>query len=155
MIDRADQYLVFLLEGQRYAIALSHVEKVIRAVQVIALPQSSGSFFGLINLRGRIIPIFDIRRQLQLPMREMKIEDRIIVARTDKGTFSFIVDDVLDVLALPSVDTLEAKDVLPGTERHIRGVGKADGRAILIYNAESLTVDLDLEKLQEATYEHA
>ncbi len=69
------QHLVFHLDEQRYAIKLSEVKKVTRAVQITNLAEAPEFLLGLINLQGDIIPIIDIRRALHLPDREMELSD--------------------------------------------------------------------------------
>lgn len=58
------------LDGQRYALSLAQVERVIRAVEITPLPQAPEIITGVINVRGRVIPVVDIRKRFRLPVRE-------------------------------------------------------------------------------------
>ena len=78
-MDLADQYLIFTLDKQRYAMGLEGVEKVIRAVEMNTLPEGQDLLLGLINMQGKIIPVLNIRKHFYLPQREMEINDRIII----------------------------------------------------------------------------
>jgi len=91
-MNLSDQYLIFMLDEKRYAIGLSSVEKVIRAVEMNMLPEGQDLLLGLINMQGRIIPVINIRKYLYLQSHEMDINDRIIISRAFELTVAFIVD---------------------------------------------------------------
>jgi len=81
----SSHYLVFTLEDQQYALGLEAVERVVRAVELTSVPEAPEILVGLINIRGKIVPVLDIRRRFHLPPRDMEIKDRIIVSRTSSG----------------------------------------------------------------------
>ena len=72
-----DQYLVFTIDEERYAMALSAVEKVIRTVELTSLPKAPEFLLGLINMKGKAIPVLDIRKRYNLPDREIRLDDRM------------------------------------------------------------------------------
>jgi purine-binding chemotaxis protein CheW len=76
--------LVFALDDSLYALPLPSVERVIRAVEITALPGAPRIVLGVIDARGRIIPVLDIRMRLGLPERELACDDRFIVARSER-----------------------------------------------------------------------
>ena len=80
-MNLADQYLIFILDQKRFALGLSGVDKVIRAVELNPLPDNQDLLLGLINMQGRIIPILNIRKHFYLPSREIDVSDRIIYLR--------------------------------------------------------------------------
>ena len=76
-----DFMVVFALDEPRYALLLSAVEKVVRAVEITPLPKAPEIVVGVINAQGRILPVLDIRKRFRLPAREMKPDDRRFSAR--------------------------------------------------------------------------
>ena len=80
------QLVVFFLDGQRYGLHLSTVRRVVRAVEVRALPSAPGIVLGVINIEGRIIPVINVRRRFGLPDKEIDLDDHFIVAATARRT---------------------------------------------------------------------
>ncbi len=132
------QYFVFMLDDQRYGIDLQAVERVIPAVELISLPKAPDFMSGLINLRGRIIPVVNIRKKFQLPERELNMDDRIIIFQSTTWTTSFVVDTVEGVIEF-SEDELNGADTLfPEMGPFIEGVGKSQDNSVLIYDIDNL-----------------
>ncbi len=143
-LPTTNDYFVFKIEDQRYAVALSAVEKVIRAVELIVLPDASGILLGLINMRGRIIPVVNIRKHLRLPDREIEINDRIIISQVSSRTVAFIADTVEGVVTF-SQDHLDKGDqIFPEMGQHIEGVGKIDNDTIIIYDVYKFFPDQNM-----------
>jgi len=86
--------VVFALEEPRYALLLSAVERVVRAVEITPLPKAPEIVLGIINAQGRIIPVIDVRQRFRMPTREMKLDDRLIIARTSRRQVALVVDSV-------------------------------------------------------------
>ncbi len=82
----------FLLDDQRYALHLDVVERVIPAVEITPLPKAPEIVLGLINIRGKIIPVLNIRRRFRLPDRETELTDHFIIANTSKRTVALPAD---------------------------------------------------------------
>lgn len=140
-----NEYFVFRIEDQRYAVVLSAVEKVIRAVELIALPEAPEILLGLLNMRGRIIPVVNIRKQLRLPDREIEISDRIIISQVSSRTIAFIADTVEGVVTFSQDQLNKGDQIFPEMGQHIEGVGKIDNETIIIYNVYKLFSKQDIE----------
>ncbi|MDM8548650.1 chemotaxis protein CheW [Desulfobacterales bacterium HSG2] len=149
-----NDYFVFTIENQRYAVTLSAVEKVIRAVELIPLP-SPDILLGLINIREKIIPVVNIRKRFCLPVREVDIDDRIIISRVSSRTIAFIVDTVEGVVSFSQDQLDEGGQIFPEMEHYIEGVGKINGDTIIIYNINKLLSARDIEgETKLVTSEH-
>ena len=144
-----DQYLVFTIDEERYAMALSAVEKVIRTVELTLLPKAPGFLLGLINMKGKAIPVLDIRKRYNLPDREMRLDDRIIISQTLRGTIAIIVNTVERVVEFPQEQLLEAQEILPEMGPYVEGVGKLDGDMIPIYDLDNLFPIQDMKRLED------
>jgi purine-binding chemotaxis protein CheW len=125
------QIVVFTLDEPRYALFLSAVERVIRAVEITHLPKAPEIVLGVINLQGQVIPVVDIRQCIHLPAREMNIDDRFIIARTSRRLVALVVNAVDGVRGLAEREMATAEQVLPGAE-YIHGVAKLEGNLVLI-----------------------
>jgi len=131
-------YFVFRIDEQRYGVILSAVEKVIRAVELVSLPDAPDTILGLINMRGNIIPAVNIRKKFRLPERETEINDRIIICLHGKRRIAFFVDMVEGVFEFSKRQLNEAAEIFPEMERFIEGVGKIGNDTVIVYKIEQL-----------------
>jgi len=92
--------VLFSLDEPRYALYLSAVERVVRAVEITPLPKAPNIVLGIINFQGKIIPVIDIRQRFHLRRREINLEDQFIIARTSKRLVVLVVDSVTGVYEL-------------------------------------------------------
>ena len=108
---------------------------------------------GVINVRGRIIPVINIRKRFHLPEREIQLTDRIIIARTSKYQIAFTADEVTGLIENIEDKSISLGDILPGLDNYFEGVAKFGDDIILIYNPESL-VSLEEEKKLKSLMEN-
>ena len=147
-MNLADQYLIFTLEKQRFALGLSGVDKVIRSVEVSPLPENQDLLLGLINMQGQILPVLNIRRHFSLPSREIDINDRIIISHTSDIMVAFIVDTVEGVVEISKKQVNKAKKIFPRLEDYIESVGKLKDDTVLIYNLDNFLSTKDVDQLK-------
>jgi len=149
-MNLADQYLIFILDQKRFALGLSGVDKVIRAVELNPLPENQDLLLGLINMQGRIIPILNIRKHFYLPSREIDVSDRIIISHISGLKLAFVVDAVEGVVEITKKQVDKAKKIFPKLENFIEGVGKLKDDTVLIYNIDNFLSDQDKDQLKNA-----
>ena len=142
-----DQIVVFTLDELLYALPLPAVVRVIHAVEIKHLPKAPEIISGIINVKGRIIPVVDIRKRFGLEEREIETDNRLIIADTGKRQVAILVDTVTGIKDLTPGQQEQAKETLPFAE-HLRGVAKIDNELILIYDLEKF-LSLDEEKKLE------
>ncbi len=143
------QLVVFTLDERNYALHLSAVERVIRAVDVTPLPKAPAVVFGVMNVQGQLVPVVDIRKRFRLPERDMRLSDRLIIAHTSKRAVALIVDSVSGMLEISEERIVAAKRILPTIE-YVEGVVKLDDGLILIHDLDQF-LSLDEEQaLDEA-----
>jgi purine-binding chemotaxis protein CheW len=139
-----DQIVVFTLDELLYALPLPTVVRVIHAIEIRHLPEAPEIIAGIINVKGQIIPVADIRKRFALPAREIDPDDRLIIADTGKRQVAILVDTVTGIRDLAPGQQKQAEETLPFAE-HLRGVAKVDDGLILIYNLDRF-LSLDEEK---------
>ena len=130
--------VLFRIEGQRHALPLSAVERVIRAVAVTPAPEEPAFVLGLMNMAGRVLPVVSLRACLGLPNRPIRPEDQFVIARTSRLTMGLVVDEVLGLNTGDVAHTVAVKDTLPGGACHVHGLVKIDGDIVLICDLETL-----------------
>ncbi len=145
----SNHLLIFSLEQQQYALHLSAVERVVRAVEITSLPKAPEIVMGLVNVRGRIFPVVNTRKRFSLPEREIEPSDRYILARTSRRIVVLAVDAVEGVIEPSEQEVIQAETIASGLHQ-IEGVIKLESGILLIYDLEKF---LSLE--EEATLDRA
>jgi len=139
------ELVVFRLDELRIALRLTAVERVVRAVQVTRLPQAPEIVLGVINLQGRAIPIVDFRNRFHLGVREPRISDQMIIARTARRPVGLIADAVEGTLSVPAGAIAPAETVMPGI-RQIDGVVPLPDGLLFIHDLDKfLSIDEERE----------
>jgi purine-binding chemotaxis protein CheW len=147
-----DQIVVFTLDELLYALPLPTVVKVIHAIEIRHLPKAPEIISGIINVKGRIIPVADIRKRFGLAVHEIDPDDRLIIADTGKRQVAILVDTVTGIRDLAPGQQKKARETLPFAE-YLKGVAKIDDELILIYDLEqflSLNEEKELEQALKA-----
>lgn len=130
-----DSLFVFTLDGQRYALPLPAVDRVVRMVAITPLPNAPDIVLGVVNFQGRVIPVINMRRRFHLPEREIALTDQLVVAHTARRPVALAADAVLDVIACPAQSLIAAEEVLPNIE-YVEGVVKLADGLILIHDLD-------------------
>lgn len=139
--------IVLTLDDQRYALPLSVVERVVRVVEVTALPDAPDIVAGVVNVQGRIIPVVNIRKRFLLPEREIALSDQLIISHTSRRPVALMADSVTGVIEFSEEDVIAAEAILPGME-YVEGVAKLKDGMILIHDLDRF---LSLEEERSLT----
>lgn len=134
-MNRVHRFVEFTLEGQRYALPLAVVERIVHAVLVTKVPESPEIVLGLINMGGRMVPVINLRKRFGFRDREVSPNDRMILANTPRWRVVLWVDAVPGVFECSGSEVVPSGKVFPGMEG-ISGVMKMDGEIIQIYDLE-------------------
>lgn len=127
------QLVVFDLAGEVYGVDISSVREIIRMQAVTHVPNAPDFVEGVINLRGRVIPILDLRRRFGLRVSEETRESRVVVVDIAGQNIGIIVDAVIEVLRL-AADAIEPASSLITTEDcyYLEGIAKLDGKLLIL-----------------------
>ena len=146
--------VIFTLDESRFALQLAAVERVVRVVEITPLPKAPHIVLGIINVRGGIIPVVNVRKRFRFPERETQLNDQIIIARTSKRVVALLADDVTGVMACPVERIVEAEKVVSGMA-FVAGIVKIDEGMILVHDLDTF-LSLDEENsLDDALRESA
>ncbi len=141
--------VVFVLDDQRYALRLSAVKQIVRAVEITPLPQVPRSIRGIVNVRGKVLPVFDLRQRFRLPEREPELSDCIVIAQTATKTVACVVDQVIGVVEAPESKTTTASEIFPSLD-HIEGVVKLSEGLVFIHDLETFLSPAERQLLEKA-----
>ncbi len=138
-MDTSEQLLIFTVNHQQYALRLANVDRIVRAVEVMPLPEASESVLGVINVQGQIVSVLSLRRRFRLPDREIELDDRFVIAHTSTQTLALLVDTVIGVVEILAQEIVPAKNIASGME-YSDGMIKFENAMVLIPNLDKLTV---------------
>ncbi|MBI5809695.1 MAG: chemotaxis protein CheW [Deltaproteobacteria bacterium] len=133
------QLVTFRLGNEEYSLDILKVQEIIRHMNLTRVPKAPEFVDGVINLRGKVIPVLDLRKRFGLVNNEKTEATRIIVVDIDDKTVGLKVDAVSEVLRLPS-DTVEPPpSIVTDVESdYIKGVGKMEGRLIILLDVSKI-----------------
>lgn len=133
------QVVTFNLGKEEFAVPILQIQEINRLVEITRVPKSPNFVEGVINLRGKVIPVLDLRKRFGLPEAELGKFARIVVVSMDNRMVGLIVDSVSEVLRLPESAVEPAPPIVAGIDaEYIRGLGKIEGRLLIL---------LDLSKI--------
>ena len=152
-MDQTNCYCIFRIDDQLYGIAVSRVEKIIRAAAVIPLPDVPDIIIGLLNVEGSILPVVNIRKKWHLPEHDMTVDDRIILFKA-KTLVSFIVNGVEGVVQFDHLKFHQAEQIHPGLEQYIEGVGRHNNNSVIIVDMARFFNDQEFSYMEKVTADH-
>ncbi|OGX41516.1 MAG: hypothetical protein A3G91_00505 [Omnitrophica WOR_2 bacterium RIFCSPLOWO2_12_FULL_50_9] len=143
--EKISQVVCFMFADEQYAVDITSVKEVIHARKITPVPQMPDFTLGVINIRGNIIPVFDLRKKFGLEEKAFDDQTKMIVVDVDEAQICFVVDEILDNVKIPASSVAPAPSVKMRIKREcIKGIGKLEDRMIII---------LDLRRLNESILE--
>ncbi len=139
----ADQYLTFLLEGEEYGVDILRVQEIRGWERTTPIPNTPDYVQGVINLRGTIVPIIDLRRRFGLPPREPGPTTVVVVLRVEsegrERTMGIVVDAVSDVYNLPEEEVAPPPDLGSAISvDFVRGLATVEGKMVIVLDIDRL-----------------
>jgi purine-binding chemotaxis protein CheW len=145
----SDSLVLFRVGEQEFAVGVAAVERVVRAVEVAPLPEAPPGVRGVINLHGRIVPVFELWSRLGQPARAVRASDFLIVAHTRWRTVALLVDAVVTVIPRIEAQVTPAAEILPGLES-VSGVMKLEDGLVLVHDLDQFLSIHDHAALERA-----
>jgi len=149
LTGREDQVVVFQLSEQTYGIDIASVYEIIRMEKITRVPRTPDFVEGVINLRGRIIPVIDLCKRFNLPDSEKTGSSRIIIVDVDGNTVGMIVDAVSEVIRVPVGSIEPPPAMIHGIDAaYLKGIAILDSRLIILLNLEKMLYEHEKSELQ-------
>jgi purine-binding chemotaxis protein CheW len=143
-VEATEHLATFFLAGEEYGVDVRLVQEIIRLSEITQVPRAPQFVKGVINLRGRIIPVIDLKRKLALGDVEPSKQARIVVVKVRDRLMGLLVDGASQVLKVPlSVIEAAPEEVVEIDASYIRGVAKLEKRLIILVDLQKvLSVEL-------------
>jgi purine-binding chemotaxis protein CheW len=144
------QLVSFKIANEEFGVDILNVQEINKMTQITKVPNAPEFVEGVINLRGRVIPIIDLRTRLKLERKEHDKDTRIIVVEIVGRTVGFVVDAVKEVLRIPMNITEAPPELVTGVDSEfIRAVGKLEDRLLILIDLEKVLSNTDKAQLQK------
>ena len=141
-IDSIDQYVILKLDGEYYGIAINFVETIEKVLEITRLPNSPEYLKGVINLRGEVIPVIDLRKRFGMGDTTITEESRIIILSFEDIVVGILVDTSSEVLTIENDQIDNTNALIDSTEdNYIKGIGKIGDRMIIILDIMKILVE--------------
>ncbi|WP_025846613.1 chemotaxis protein CheW [Paenibacillus ehimensis] len=136
------QYVAFKLAGEQYGLDIRKVKEIIAIPPVTKMVNAPSELLGIINLRGTVLPVYDLRLCLRLPEERPTAKSRVIVMEAEGRDVGIVIDEVTEVLRVRDAEIKAAGSVMRIDDRYLRGIYQQDDRFFIL---------LDMDRLLEGT----
>jgi purine-binding chemotaxis protein CheW len=144
------RYLTFSIGNESYGIEVRHVTEIIGIQTITEIPELPEYVRGIINLRGKIIPVMDVRLRFRKEPKEYNDRTCVIVVDISDISIGLIVDTVSEVITIPEQDIVEPPQMNKGfNNRYIKNIGKVGNDVKLLLDCEKLLTADEIENLNE------
>jgi purine-binding chemotaxis protein CheW len=143
------QLVVFQLGAEFYGVEIARVHEIIRLQTVTRVPRAPSFVEGVINLRGKVIPVVDLRRRFGLPTAEHTRASRIVVVELGDQVVGVVVDGVSEVLRVSGATVEPPSPVVAGVDsEYIHGIAKLDDRLVILLDLDRVLAQSDRRALE-------
>jgi len=145
------RYLTFSIGKETYGVEIKYVIEIIGIQTITEIPELPEYIKGIINLRGKIIPVMDVRIRFKKEPIEYNDRTCVIIVDINDISIGLIVDKVAEVIIIPDQDIVEPPQMNKGNKnRYIKNMGKVGDDVKLLLDCEKLLTEDELEELNEA-----
>ena len=149
-MDKELQVVGFRIGRETFGLPIAMVREIVRVPEITSVPNAPDYIEGVINLRGRIIPIVDLRKRFGQKSFEPNKKNRIVVVELGARTFGLIVNSASEVLRIPPSEIEEPHNVFQeGELDYVTGVGKLNGRLVILLDVNRILRRGELRDIDE------
>lgn len=144
-----EQMVVFRLADEQFGVRINQVQEITKLSKITKVPRAPRYVEGVVNLRGDVIPVIDLRKRFELEGKEYNQFTRIIVSDLNKKKVGIIVDEVLEVLRVSRRYMEGAPDIVQdqNIQRFLEGIANLSERMIMMLNLENILQANEWQKL--------
>jgi len=145
------QVVGFRIGNETFGVRIASVREIVRVPEITSVPSAPDSVEGVINLRGKIIPVMDLRKRFGQADIQPDKKNRILVVELENKLIGLIVNAASEVLKIPPSEIEAPGSVFAdGESNYVTGVGKLKGRLIILLDVSKLLQQPEFKRLEEA-----
>lgn len=150
MSENIRQFVEFKLGDEKYGVDILQVKTIERMMPITRVPKAPSFVEGVINLRGEIVPVIDLRKRFDLPKGEITENTRIIIVTVEDLTVGMIVDSATEVIQLPQDEIEDPPAITSGIDSdYLEGVGKINDELLILLNLSKVLKPKEVEELSK------
>lgn len=131
------QFVLFKLDQEEFGVEITHVKEIIKPLQIIKVPNTPVTIEGVVNLRGKVYPIFNLRKKFRFADKAIDDDTKILIIDVNGRDIGFISDQVTEIVRMESDTIVDTPDLVVGVDRKfIRGLVKMGERPIVLLDLE-------------------
>ena len=144
------QVVVFRILSEEYGLEISGIQEIVRYQNITRIPEAPLFIKGIVNLRGQVIPVVDLKRRFYQVDSQVTEDTRIVVVKVGDKTIGIIADEVSEVLRIPE-EAIEPTPTLLNSfnQSGIIGVGKLEGRLLILLDLENTLSSEELNEIKK------
>lgn len=145
-----NQYVIFKLDKNEFGIDIMNVKEIIPYQESVSVPNTPDFIEGIINYRGNVIPVINLRERFDMDVNEITKDTRIIVITLNEKEVGFIVDEASQTIRLNEEQIDPAPDIVSGIDkRYITGIGKIDeNRLLILLDLKEILTDEEKDEIE-------
>lgn len=144
------QAVVFMLNRAYYGVPILQVQEIVKMTEITELPNTPDFVQGIVNLRGKIIPIIDMRKRFGLPQEKIDENWKILILKEEDVLFGVMVDQISEVEKVPSALIEKPPKIVAGVNgKFINGIAKTENRLLILLDIAKILSDEEKELLQD------
>lgn len=143
------KFLTFNMGNEYYGIEIKYVTEIIGLQPITEIPEMPPYIKGIINLRGKIIPVMDVRLRFRKPFREYNDRTCIVVIEIREISIGLIVDSVSEVISIPDEEIVAPPNMTKEGNNYIKGIGKVGTDVKLLLDSDKLLNETDMEIISD------
>lgn len=149
-MEKELQVVGFRIGEETFGVRISSVREIVRVPEITAVPNAPDYIEGVINLRGKIIPVMDLRKRFGIKNVEPNKKNRILVVELESKVVGLIVNSASEVLKIPPAD-IESPNTMfqEGELSYVTGVGKLRGRLVILLDIRKLLQRGELRRIEQ------
>lgn len=146
-VEDEKQLVSFKLNSEEYGIEIERTRDIIAVPPITKVVDAPEDLLGLINLRGKMLPVIDLRKRFNLPNTTTTQKSRIIVVENGERDFGFLVDEVTQVLKINELSIEQSNEEYYNSSQLLKGISKIDDRVILILDFDKIFQSIQVDEL--------
>lgn len=132
------ELVAFTIDGEEFAVDIGSVQEINRLTEITRIPNAPSHVQGVINLRGKITPVINLRAKLGFPAKPTDAQSRVIVVEVGGTVVGFVVDAVSEVIRIPKASIDTPPNVPVCESAFVEGVGKLDNRLLILLDLQRI-----------------
>lgn len=148
LISDQEQLVTFKLDNEEYGVDIMQVQEIIRLGHIVRIPGAPPFVEGIMDLRGKVLPVVDLRRRFNLGSREHGTASRVVVVNIADMTLGLVVDAITEVLRLPKTAIEPPPRIVAGIDaRFLKGIGRVDKRLLILLDLDRIFAEEELREV--------